>query len=39
MNGRAIFRAWGETYGKVTPQIIKAMQTAKTKFDSGKRAA
>lgn len=39
MNGRVIFRAWGETYGKVTPQIIKAMQKAKTKFDTGKRAA
>lgn len=39
MNGRAIFRAWGETYGKVTPQIIKAMEKAKVKFDSGKSAA
>lgn len=39
MNGRVIFRAWGETYGKVTPQIIKAMQKAKTSFDTGKRAA
>jgi hypothetical protein len=39
MDGRAIFRAWAETYGKVTPQIIKAMESAKTKFDSGKRAA
>ena len=39
MNGRAIFRAWGETYGKVTPQIIKAMENAKQKFDTGKRAA
>lgn len=39
MNGRVIFRAWGETYGKVTPQIIKAMEKAKIKFDSGKSAA
>jgi hypothetical protein len=39
MNGRVIFRAWGETYGKVTPQIIKAMEKAKAKFDSGKSAA
>ncbi len=39
MDGRAIFRAWAETYGKVTPQIIKAMESAKTKFDTGKRAA
>jgi hypothetical protein len=39
MNGRAIFRAYGETYGKITPQIIKAMEKAKFKFDSGKRAA
>lgn len=39
MNGRVIFRAWAETYGKVTPQIIKSMQAAKTKFDIGKRAA
>lgn len=39
MNGRVIFRAWAETYGKVTPQIVKAMESAKTKFDLGKRAA
>ena len=39
MNGRVIFRAWAETYGKVTPQIIKSMESAKTKFDSRKRAA
>ena len=39
MDGRAIFRAWAETYGKVTPQIIKAMEKAKIKFDSGKSAA
>ncbi len=39
MNGRVIFRAWGETYGKVTPQIIKALESAKIKFDTGKRAA
>jgi hypothetical protein len=39
MNGRVIFRAWGETYGKVTPQIVKAMVKAKTQFDTGKRAA
>jgi hypothetical protein len=39
MDGRAIFRAWAETYGKVTPQIIKAMESAKIKFDTGKRAA
>lgn len=39
MNGRVIFRAWGETYGKVTPQIIKAMEKAKVKFDTGKSAA
>ena len=39
MNGRVIFRAWAETYGKVTPQIIKAMEKAKIKFDSGKSAA
>jgi hypothetical protein len=38
MNGRVIFRAWGETYGKVTPQIIKAMENAKVKYNNNKRA-
>jgi hypothetical protein len=39
MNGRVIFRAWAETNGQVTPKIIKALETAKVKFDSGKSAA
>jgi hypothetical protein len=39
MNGRVIFRAWAETNGQVTPKIIKAMEKAKVKFDSGKSAA
>ena len=39
MNGRVIFRAWGETYGKVTPKVINAMIDAKKQFDTGKKAA
>ena len=39
MNGRVIFRAWAQTYGKVTPKVINALVTAKKQFDTGKRAA
>jgi hypothetical protein len=39
MNGRVIFRAWAETNGEVTPKIIKAMENAKTKFNTHKKAA
>jgi hypothetical protein len=38
MNGRVIFRAWAETNGQVTPKVIKAMETAKVKFNSSKKA-
>lgn len=39
MNGRVIFKAWGQTYGKVTPKVIQALVDAKRQFDTGKRAA
>lgn len=39
MNGRVIFKAWGQTYGKVTPKVINAMINAKKQFDTGKKAA
>lgn len=39
MNGRVIFKAWGQTYGKVTPKVIQALIDAKQQFDTGKRAA
>ena len=39
MSGRAIFRAWAETNGQVTPKVIKAMENAKIKFNSNKKAA
>jgi hypothetical protein len=39
MSGRAIFRAWAETNGQVTPKVIKAMENAKIKFNSKKAAA
>ena len=39
MNGRVIFKAWGMTYGKVTPKIIQALIDAKHEFDTGKKAA
>jgi hypothetical protein len=38
MNGRVIFRAWAETNGQVTPKVIKAMESAKVKFNSSKKA-
>jgi hypothetical protein len=38
MNGRVIFRAWAETNGQVTPKVIKAMETAKIKFNNNKKA-
>jgi hypothetical protein len=39
MTGRAIFRAWAETNGQVTPKVIKAMENAKVKFNTKKKAA
>lgn len=40
MTGRAIFRAWAETNGQITPKVIKAMVNTKAKFDARKiRAA
>lgn len=39
MNGRVIFRAWAETNGQVTPKVIKAMESAKVKFNNNKKAA
>lgn len=39
MNGRVIFKAWGMTYGKVTPKVIQALIDAKHEFDTGKKAA
>jgi hypothetical protein len=39
MTGRAIFRAWAETNGQVTPKVIKAMENAKIKFNNNKKAA
>ena len=36
MSGRAIFRAWAETNGQVTPKVINALISAKNSFDSRK---
>lgn len=39
MNGRLIFRAWGEDEGKVLAAVVKAYETTTQDFNAGKLAA